>query len=97
MGKLAIVATIKTSPGKRDEFLKHLSAHAERCRANEPGTLQFDILVPQKEEDTVMLYELYASSEAFKVHLDGESMKQMKRDADGLSINISGAHCDLAE
>ena len=27
MGKLAVVATIKTVPGKRDEYLKHLRAH----------------------------------------------------------------------
>lgn len=39
--------------GKRDEYLKHLHAHAERCRASEPGTLQFDILVPHSEVDTV--------------------------------------------
>ena len=28
MAKLAIVATIKTVPGRRDEYLKHLRAHA---------------------------------------------------------------------
>jgi hypothetical protein len=46
MGKLALVATIKTVPGKRDEYLKHLKAHAQRCLATEPGTLKFEILVP---------------------------------------------------
>jgi quinol monooxygenase YgiN len=56
-----LVATIKTVPGKRDEYLKHLKAHAQRCLATEPGTLKFEILVPQDEADTVMLYEAYAS------------------------------------
>ncbi len=37
MTKLAIVATIKIAPGRRDEYLKHLRAHAGRCRATEPG------------------------------------------------------------
>ena len=46
MSKLAIVATIKTAPGKRDEYLKHLKAHAQRCLTTEPGTLKFEILVP---------------------------------------------------
>ena len=27
MSKFAIVATIKTVPGKRDEYVKHLKAH----------------------------------------------------------------------
>ena len=65
MAKLAIVATIKTTPGKRNEYLKHLKAHAQRCLATEPGTLKFEILVPQKEADTILLYEVYASPEAF--------------------------------
>ena len=90
MRKLAIVATIKTAPGKRDEYLKHLRAHAERCRATEPGTLQFEILVPQKEEDTLMLYEVYASPEAFQAHWEGQSMKQVRRDSEGLQISLSG-------
>jgi quinol monooxygenase YgiN len=66
MRKLAIVATIKTAPGKRDDYLRHLRAHAARCRATEPGTLQFEILVPQKEEDTLMLYEVYAALKPFR-------------------------------
>jgi hypothetical protein len=32
MAKRAIVATVKTAPGRRDEYLKHLRAHADRCR-----------------------------------------------------------------
>jgi quinol monooxygenase YgiN len=97
MPKLAIVATIKTAPGKRDEYLKHLRAHAERCRATEPGTLQFEILVPQKEEDTLMLYEVYASPEAFQTHWEGQSMKQVRRDSEGLQLSLSGVRCDLVE
>ena len=97
MRKLAIVATIKTAPGKRDEYLKHLRAHAERCRATEPGTLQFEILVPQKEEDTLMLYEVYASPEAFQAHWEGQSMKQVRRNSEGLQLSLSGVRCDLVE
>ena len=97
MRKLAIVATIKTAPGKREEYLKHLRAHAERCRATEPGTLQFEILVPQKEEDTLMLYEVYASPEAFQAHWEGQSMKQVRRDSEGLQLSLSGVRCDLVE
>ena len=68
MGKSALLATIKTVPGKREEYLKYLKAHAQRCLASEPGTLKFEILVPQEETDTVMLYEVYASAEAFEAH-----------------------------
>jgi hypothetical protein len=33
MANMALVATIKTVPGKRDDYLKHLKAHRERCLA----------------------------------------------------------------
>jgi (4S)-4-hydroxy-5-phosphonooxypentane-2,3-dione isomerase len=95
MSKLAIVATIKTVPGKRDEYLKHLRAHAERCLASEPGTLKFDILLPQKETDTVMLYEVYENLAAFEAHWNGASMQQIKRDAADLQASLSGVRCDL--
>ncbi len=90
MGKLAIVATIKTLPGKREEYLRHLKAHAQRCLATEPGTLKFEILVPREEADSVMLYEVYASPEAFEAHWNGPSKQQAERDFTGLKVNASG-------
>lgn len=97
MAKLAVVATIKIAAGKRAEYLKHLKAHAQRCRATEPGTLAFEILVPQEEDDTVMLYEVYASNEAFDAHLTGASIQQMRRDSVGIQTSLNGVRCDLAD
>ena len=97
MRKFAIVATIKTAPGKRDEYLVHLRAHAERCRTTEPGTLQFEILVPHDQPDTLMLFELYASKEAFDVHWNGPSIQQARKDAAGLLVSMTGVRCDLVE
>jgi quinol monooxygenase YgiN len=97
MAKLAIVATIKTVPGKRDEYLKHLMAHGQRCLATEPGTLKFEILVPKEEADTLMLYEVYASPEAFQAHWNGPSIQQAKQDTAGMQVSLTGVRCDLAE
>jgi autoinducer 2-degrading protein len=96
MSKLAIVATIKTVAGKRDEYMASLKAHGERCLATEPGTLQFDILVPLEDPDTIMLYEVYASAEAFQTHWNGTSMQQMKQDTAGLQTSLKGVRCNLA-
>jgi quinol monooxygenase YgiN len=97
MAKLAIVATIKTVSGGREEYLKHLQAHGERCRATEPGTLQFEILVPQKEADTLMLYEVYQSAEAFQAHWEGPSLQQMRQDASHLQLSLTGVRCSVAD
>ena len=50
MAKFAIVA-IRTLPGKREEYLKYLKAHRQRCLTTEPGTVKFEILVPQEEAE----------------------------------------------
>ncbi|MBR1146109.1 antibiotic biosynthesis monooxygenase [Bradyrhizobium sp. AUGA SZCCT0431] len=96
MTNMALVATIKTIPGKRDEYLKHLKAHRERCLATEPGTLTFEILLPLEEADTIMLYEVYTSPEAFQVHRTGPSMQQALQDTGGLAVSMVGVRCDLA-
>jgi quinol monooxygenase YgiN len=97
MSKFAIVATIKTVFGKQDDYLAFLKAHGKRCLATEPGTLQFDILVPQEEADTILLYELYASPEAFQTHWNGTSIQQMRQEAAGLQLSITGVRCNLVE
>jgi quinol monooxygenase YgiN len=97
MSRLAIVATIKTVPGKRDEYLEHLKAHAQRSLSTEPGTLKFEILVPKEEADTLMLYEVYASPEAFQAHWTGPSLQQVKQDAAGLQVSLTGVRCDVVE
>jgi quinol monooxygenase YgiN len=98
MAKLAIIATIKTVSGKRDEYLKHLKAHGERCLSTEPGTLKFEILVPKEEPDTLMLYEVYASPEAFQTHWTGRSIQQVRQafsTEDGtITIDIEVGPCD---
>src|SRR6202158_1556149 len=97
MSKFAIVATIKMVPGKRDEYLTFLKAHGKRCLATEPGTLQFEILVPQKEADTVMLYAVYATPEAFQTHWNGTSIKKGKKETEGLQVSLTRVRCDLLE
>jgi hypothetical protein len=42
-----------------------------------------------------MLYEVYASSEAFDAHLTGRSIQQMRRDTAGLQVSLNGVRCDL--
>jgi quinol monooxygenase YgiN len=97
MSKLAIVATINTVPGKRDQYLTFLGAHRKRCLATEPRTLQFDILVPHEEADTVMVYEVYANPEGFQTHWNGTSIQQMRQEVAELQASIKGVRCDLAE
>jgi len=51
MPKFAIIATIDVAPGRRDEFLPLLRAHAARCLKDEPDTIQFDVLLPHEGDN----------------------------------------------
>ena len=50
MSKLALVATVKTVPGRRDEYVKHLKPHLQHYFA-EPGTLKFEIMLTHDQLD----------------------------------------------
>ena len=65
---LSVVATVKVKADKLDEaraFFKQLAAD---IAANEPGTLQYDILQRKDDPLTVMVVEKYESDEAFALH-----------------------------
>lgn len=71
MPKLAIVATIEAVAGRMDELLPLLMAHRARCLKDEPGTLQFDFLIPSDDKTKVLLIEVYSDEDSFKAHWNG--------------------------
>ena len=66
MPKRAIVATIEATPGRMDELMPLLMAHRARCLKDEPGTLQFDFLIPRDDKSKVLLIEIYKDDDAFQ-------------------------------
>ena len=96
VNKLTIVATVELKPGCRDEVLAALRAHRERCLRDEPGTLQFDLLVPEKEDDKILIYEVYSDPQAFKTHWDGPSTKTAMAEIGDRIIKMTGTRCTSA-
>ena len=97
MPKLAIVATIEVAPGRRDEFLPLLIAHRTRCLKDEPGTLQFDPLVPRDDDTKVLLYEVYQDDAAFDAHFNGPSIARLREEAAGIIVKLQGTRCNFVE
>ena len=97
MPKLAIVATIDVSPGRREEFLPLLMAHRARCLKDEPGTLHFEVLVPREENSKLLLYEVYQDDAAFEKHFNGPSITRMREESAGMIVNLKGTRCGLSE
>jgi len=90
MSKVAVIATIAVVPERRDEAVQILLRHRERCLRDEPGTLTFELMVPRDEAHKVMLYEVYASQEAFDTHWHGESLAICSREGEGFVSIQSG-------
>ena len=97
MAKLAIIGTIEVAPGRREELLPLMLAHRERCLHDEPGTLAFEVLVPNDDEAKLLLYELYKDAAAFDDHWNGASLARVRAEAAGMIVKITGTRCTLAE
>lgn len=93
MSKLAVIGTIVMQPGTRPEVLRALLAHRERCLQGEPGTLAFEVLVPQDDETKLLLYELYADRASFTAHIKGKSMSQAQAEVGSKITSLTGIQC----
>jgi (4S)-4-hydroxy-5-phosphonooxypentane-2,3-dione isomerase len=96
MSKLAIVGKLEIAPGHLDRVLPLLMAHRARCLANEPGTLQFEVLLPHDDQTKVLIYEVYADDTAFQVHWNGPSTARLREEAVGMIVGVTGTRCALA-
>ena len=93
MTKLAVIGTIEVQPGTRTEVLRAVLAHRDRCLRDEPGTLQFEVLVPSEDSTKLMPYELYADDIAFSVHMRGASMAKVTEEVGAKVAGLTGIRC----
>ena len=94
--KHAVIGTIEVKPGTREEVLRAVLAHRERSLRDEPGTVQFEVLVPNDEANKILLFELYADTAAFEEHYyRGASIAQAKREVGHLMVSLTAVHSKL--
>ena len=96
MSKFANVVTIEVAPGRRDQVVTLLLAHKARLR-DEPGTLQFDVLLPKDDDTKVFSFEMYRDAAAFEAHLNGPSLEQLRQEIGGMVIKLHGVRCAVVD
>jgi (4S)-4-hydroxy-5-phosphonooxypentane-2,3-dione isomerase len=89
MSKFTILGTIEYAAGTRDQLLAALTAHRARSLAEEPGTLEFEILVPREQQSMIYIYETYVDEEAFEAHLNGASFAHIIEGAGGIITELT--------
>lgn len=96
LSKLALSATLEIEQGRRDQVLRSLMAHRDRCLKDEPGTLRFEILVPREDDAKLLLVEVYRDDAAFDVHRNGPSIAQFRQESAGM-VKLFFTKCALVE
>ena len=97
MPKFANVVTIEVAAGRRDETLRFLVAHRTRCLESEPGTLQFEILLPKDDDTKILSYEVYRDGSAFETHRSGRSLAQLREEIAGMVVKLQGTRCTVVD
>ena len=67
------------------------------CLADEPGTLQFEVLLPHDDQTKVLIYEVYKDDAAFAAHWNGPSTNRLREQAAGMIVRVTGTRCALSE
>ena len=97
MPKFANVVTIEVALGRRDQVATLLAAHKARSLKNEPGTLQFEILLPKDDDTNILSYEVYRDDAAFETHRNGRSLAQLREDIAGIVVKLHGTRCAVVD
>jgi quinol monooxygenase YgiN len=96
MPKFANVVTIEVSPGRRDQVVTSLLAHKARLKG-EPGTLQFEVLLPKDDDTKVLSFEMYRDADAFEKHLNGPSLAQLRKEIARTATKLHGVRCTVVD
>jgi quinol monooxygenase YgiN len=97
MPKFANVVTIEVALGRKDQVVTLLAAHKARSLKNEPGTLQFEILLPKDDDTKVLSYEVYRDDTAFEIHRNGPSLAQWREETAGMVGKLHGVRCAVVD
>jgi quinol monooxygenase YgiN len=97
MSKFANVVTIEVAPGRRDQVAALVAAHKVRCLKDEPGTLQFEVLLPKDDDTKVLSYEMYRDAAAFEVHVKAPSLARLREEISGMVVKLHGVRCAVVE
>ena len=74
----AILAYLTAKPGMEAEFQKQMTAQAQRCLANEPGCLQFDVAQDPKDAARFVMLEVYKDADAIRAHQESQHFKDFR-------------------
>ena len=71
-----VTVMFQIKPENLQEFAEAMQANAQFSMDKEPDCLRFDVCKDPEEPNSIFLYEVYSSREAFGLHLEAEHFKK---------------------
>ena len=84
MSRFAIIVEFDLLEGSFDLFHQEVMKNAGASKSEEPGCQVFDVLIPNKAKNRIVLYEVYDSEAAFQEHLMTRHFKDFSNRVSGL-------------
>jgi autoinducer 2-degrading protein len=78
MSKIALVVEFNIKVGQREAFLEIMRGHVAGTKQDEEGCLQFDILIPEDDDNKVMLVEMYLDNTALDIHIASPRLQKTR-------------------
>lgn len=95
MSAFAVIVDFRLKPGMRGAFRTLVDANARASAKTEADCLRFDVLEPDEQPDSILLYEVYADRGAFQTHIDSAHYRSFAAETEGLCDSKTVITCDL--
>ena len=84
MGVYVVLVEFRLKPGMSERFRQMINENARASVRDEPGCRQFDVVVPDGEPESIVLYEIYDNAAAFDAHKKTPHFASFDRDSAAL-------------
>ena len=92
MSRIMIVVEFEVNPEHRDAFVELMKNHARLSRA-ENGCQQFDVLLPQENQNRILLVEAWRDQAALDVHMKLPAMTRLRETFGPWVISFKATSC----
>ena len=92
MSRLMIVVEFEVKPEHRGAFVDLMKGHAQRSRG-EDGCLQFDVLLPEEDQNRVFLVEAWRDQAALDVHMKLPAMARLRETFQPWVVSFKATRC----
>ena len=92
MSRIMIVVEFEVQPEYRNQFIELMKGHARRSR-NEDGCQQFDVLLPQEDQNRVLPVEAWRDQAALDAHSKTPTLAQTRETYQPWLVSRKATRC----